>query len=377
MSADGKEENDMYDWKRKREKSAFLALADGSVFRGYSFGAPGDRNGEVVFNTGMSGYQEIISDPSYAGQIVTMTSTEIGNYGCNALDAESRALFLSGLVVNEYNPPSNHRSTESLQEMLIAAGVPAIAGIDTRRLTTLLREKGTQKAWLHVSDSPIGEAEAVERARAWEGLDNQDYASRVSCDAPYVWNSEGEFRVVAYDYGIKLNILRGLAEAGIAVEVVPAQTPVDAVLARKPDGVFLSNGPADPSAVTYAIDAVRGLVGRVPLMGICLGHQLIGIALGARCGRLKFGHHGCNHPVQNLRTGQVEITSQNHNFALASDSLPDCVEVTHMNLNDRTVEGIRHRKEPVFSVQYHPESAPGPHDSRYLFNEFRRMMNEA
>ncbi len=366
----------MYEWGKKREKRAFLALADGSVFRGYSIGAPQDRVGETVFNTGMAGYQEIVTDPSYAGQFVTMTCPEIGNYGTNPEDAESRGLFLHGLLLHEYNEPSNHRSQQSLASLLQASGVPAIAGIDTRRLTTLLRTAGTQKAYLHVADTPMTEAEAVRRAQEWEGLDNQDYASQVSCPAPYHWNTGGRFKVVAYDFGIKLNILRDLAAHDMTIEVVPAQTPAEAVLARRPDGVFFSNGPADPSAVGYAIDAAKALIGRVPLMGICLGHQLIGIALGARCGRLKFGHHGCNHPVLNKLTGTVEITSQNHNFALLPEGLPKCVEVTHINLNDQTVEGIRHRKLPVFSIQYHPESAPGPHDSNYLFEEFQRGMEQ-
>lgn len=361
-------------WRKQRERKAFLALANGEIFRGWSFGAAADTPGEAVFNTGMAGYQEIISDPSYAGQFVTMTCPEIGNYGCNEADMESRGLFLNGLLIHELNEPSNFRSEKSLPEMLIAAGKPGIAGIDIRRLTTILREQGSQKAYLHVADFELSEAEGIERARAWEGLDNQDYAARVSTPEPYVWNASGDCRVIAVDYGIKYNILRQLADAGFQVDVVPARTTAAEILARRPDGVFLSNGPADPSALPYAAEMIRELLGKVPLMGICLGHQLLGLASGGRCVRLKFGHHGCNHPVKNLATGAVEITSQNHNFALVTDSLPGTVEVTHLNLNDHTVEGLRRTDLPAFSVQYHPESAPGPHDSRYLFAQFRTLI---
>ena len=364
----------MNQWKKMRERKAFLALANGEIFRGWSFGAPFDTVGETVFNTGMTGYQEILTDPSYAGQFVTLTVPEVGNYGCNPQDAESRGLFLNGLVIHELNEPSSYRATESLPELLIRHGKPGIAGIDTRKLTVTLRDRGSQRAYLHVSGEPLSETEAVERARAWEGLDGQDYAARVSAGKCFEWNQSGDFHVVALDYGIKYNILRGLAAAGMRVTVLPARSTAAEVLAQKPDGVFLSNGPADPAAVKYAISMIRELLGKVPLMGICLGHQLLGLATGAECGRLKFGHHGCNHPVKNLLTGQVEITSQNHNFALNPDRLPSCLEITHINLNDHTVEGIRHRKEPAFGVQYHPESAPGPHDSGYLFTQFRNLL---
>ena len=364
----------MYNWKQRRERAAFLALADGSIFRGWSFGAPADGPGEAVFNTGMTGYQEIITDPSYAGQFVTLTAPEIGNYGCNPQDAESRGLFLNGLVIHELNEPSNFRSEHSLPELLRANRIPAIAGVDTRKLTLLLREKGSQRAWLHVSEEPLSEAEAVDRARAREGLGGQDYAARVTAGKSFEWNEEGDFRVIALDYGIKYNILRELAAENMRITVMPARTSAEEVLRHKPDGVFLSNGPADPAAVTYAIETVRGLIGKVPLMGICLGHQLLGLACGAGCGRLKFGHHGCNHPVRNLAEGSVEITSQNHNFALDAERLPADLEVTHINLNDNTIEGIRHRREPAFSVQYHPEAAPGPHDAHYLFRNFRKIM---
>ena len=367
-------------WKAERERAAFLALADGTVFHGVAFGAAVDQVGEVVFNTGMSGYQEILTDPSYAGQIVTLTAAEVGNYGTNPEDVESRGLFLHGLVVNDLNAASNYRSTQSLDSYLRAAGVPGLYGVETRALTLHLRDNGNQKAYLHVAGDALTEAEAVARARAWEGLDGQDYAAKVTCSAPYEYAPCGENRprVVCYDCGVKTNILRSLA-AFARVTVVPAKTPAAAVLAMKPDGIFLSNGPADPAAVTYAIDNIRELLesnlhAPLPIFGICLGHQLLSLACGARTGRLRFGHHGCNHPVKNLATGNVEITSQNHNFAVLPDSVPGCLEVTHVNLNDGSIEGVRHRTLPAFSVQYHPESCPGPHDSDYLFDQFRKML---
>mgnify|MGYP002564471400 FL=1 len=364
----------MYNWKKRRERAAFLALANGAVFRGWSFGAPVDTAGEAVFNTGMSGYQEILTDPSYAGQFVTLTAPEIGNYGCNPQDVESRGLFLNGLVIHELNEPSNCRSEESLSGYLKRNGKPGIAGIDTRSLTVMLRNEGSQKAYLHTADEPLSEAEAVDRARAWAGLDGQDYAAKVTAGKPYEWNREGDFHVAAFDFGIKYNILRGMAENGMRVTVLPAAATAADALALKPDGVFLSNGPADPAALRYAIDAIRTLAGKVPLFGICLGHQLFGLASGAECGRLKFGHHGCNHPVRNLLTGRGEITSQNHNFALKAETLPAALEVTHINLNDNTIEGIRHKTEPAASVQFHPEAAPGPHDAGCLFRQFRQLM---
>jgi carbamoyl-phosphate synthase small subunit len=377
-------------WAAQRQRPAFLALQDGTILRGYSFGAPVDALGEVVFNTGMSGYEEILSDPSYSGQFVTMTYTEIGNYGVNPEDMESRGVFANGFIVHEDNPPSNWRSAESLGAFLTRWGVPAIAGIDTRALTTRLREQGTQRGFLAVSGQ-VSEADAVARAKAWEGLDNQDYASRVSCVKPYPWDPDGklttswgsaeslppaDLKVVAFDFGIKWNILRGLRKCGMDVTVVPAQTPAEDVLAMKPDGVFLSNGPADPAAVKYAIQAARALLGKVPIMGICLGHQILGHAVGGKTYRLKFGHHGCNHPVQDLRTGKVEITSQNHNFAVDPKSVDASqVEITHINLNDNTVEGFRHKTAPMFCVQYHPEAGPGPHDPFYLFGQFRDLIH--
>jgi len=381
-------------WKQRRDKPAFLALADGTILRGYSVGAPVDAVGEVVFNTGMTGYQEILSDPSYSGQFVTMTYPEIGNTGINPEDMESRQAFANGFILHELNECSNWRAKESLTDFLKRSNIPAMAGIDTRALTTRLRDGGTQKAYMAVEETAggarVSAEEAIARARAWEGLDGQDYAARVSCATPYRWDEDEkltrswgvaeslppmDLKVVAYDFGIKWNILRSLRRSGMDVTVVPGRTAAREVLALKADGVFLSNGPADPAAVTYAVEAARELLGRVPVMGICLGHQILGIACGGRTYRLKFGHHGCNQPVMDLATAKVEITSQNHNFAVDQDSLAGSgVEVTHVNLNDRTVEGIRDAKRRMFSVQYHPEAGPGPHDPFYLFGRFRELI---
>jgi len=382
-----------YNWAAKREKKAFLAFEDGTVFRGYSVGARTDTLGEVVFNTGMTGYQEILTDPSYSGQIVTMTYTEIGNTGVNLEDVESRRVFANAFIVHELNEPRNWRSTLSLRDYFLQNNIPALAGIDTRALTSKLRNEGTKKAYISV-EGKLTEQQAIEKAREWEGLDGQDYAAKVTCSEPFEWDTDdrhttswglggtdlprADLKIVAYDFGIKWNILRGLRRTGMAVTVVPAATSAADVLAMKPDGVFLSNGPADPAAVTYAIENIAELIGKVPLMGICLGHQLLGWALGGKTYRLKFGHHGCNHPVMDLTTRQVEITSQNHNFAVDQDSLDaGKVDITHINLNDNTVEGLRHRHEPLFSIQYHPEAAPGPHDASYLFRRFRELISRS
>ena len=353
---------------------AYLALADGTVFNGVSCGATCDLPGEAVFNTGMSGYQEIVSDPSYFGQIVTLSTAEVGNYGCNDEDMESRGVFLNGLIVQNLNPPSSWRSRRSLDELLKNSGRPILSGVDTRRLVLHIRENGTQKAWLHADGTELPVEEAVAKARAWSGLDGLDCAAEVAVAKPYNWSEKGDLHVVVIDCGVKYNILRQLAVNGFRVTVVPCGTTAEAIFNLRPDGVLLSNGPGDPDGVVGVVDCVKKLLGKVPIMGICLGHQILGLACGARTGRLHFGHHGCNHPVKNLLTNTVEITSQNHNFAIMPESLGDNLEITHVNLNDGTIEGVRHRTLPAFSVQYHPEAAPGPFDARYLFGQFKELM---
>ena len=353
---------------------AYLALADGTVFNGVSCGAACDLPGEAVFNTGMSGYQEIVSDPSYFGQIVTLSTAEVGNYGCNDEDMESRGVFLNGLIVQNLNPPSSWRSRRSLDELLKNSGRPILSGVDTRRLVLHIRENGTQKAWLHADGTDLPVEEAVAKARAWSGLDGLDCAAQVAVAKPYNWSDKGDLHVVVIDCGVKYNILRQLAANGFRVTVVPCGTTAEAIFNLRPDGVLLSNGPGDPDGVVGVVDCVKKLLGKVPIMGICLGHQILGLACGAKTGRLHFGHHGCNHPVKNLLTNTVEITSQNHNFAIMPESLGDNLEVTHVNLNDGTIEGVRHRTLPAFSVQYHPEAAPGPFDARYLFGQFKELM---
>ena len=353
---------------------AYLALADGTVFNGVSCGAACDLPGEAVFNTGMSGYQEIVSDPSYFGQIVTLSTAEVGNYGCNDEDMESRGVFLNGLIVQNLNPPSSWRSRRSLDDLLKNSGRPILSGVDTRRLVLHIRENGTQKAWLHADGTELPVEEAVAKARAWSGLDGLDCAAQVAAAKPYNWSEKGVLHVVVIDCGVKYNILRQLAANGFRVTVVPCGTTAEAIFKLRPNGVLLSNGPGDPDGVVGIVDCVKKLLGKVPIMGICLGHQILGLACGAKTGRLHFGHHGCNHPVKNLLTNTVEITSQNHNFAIMPESLGDNLEITHVNLNDGTIEGVRHKTLPAFSVQYHPEAAPGPFDARYLFGQFKELM---
>ncbi len=354
-------------------RPALLVLQDGSTFEGEAIGAEppdGIATGEVVFNTVLSGYQEVITDPSYAGQIISFTYPHIGNYGVTPLDDESRRPFCRGVVVRELaRRRSNWRATGGLDDLLTAHGVPGIAGIDTRRLTRHIREAGAMPAAFGTADEVALKAAAL----AEPGTDGRDLVAEVTCVDPYVVG-DGPRRVVAYDLGMKATILHHLG-ARATVEVVPATTSADEVLARNPDGVFLSNGPGDPAAVTGTVEAIRGLLGEVPIFGICLGHQLLATALGASTYKLPFGHHGGNHPVRRLDTGLIEITSQNHNYAVAEGSLSSA-DVSHVNLNDGVVEGIRVRDLPAFSVQYHPEAGPGPHDSRYLFDLFDDLMDD-
>lgn len=350
-------------------REALLVLADGEVFEGEAIGAPVEvATGEVVFNTVLSGYQEVVTDPSYAGQIITFTYPHIGNYGVTAVDDESRRPFCRGVIVRDLaRRRSNWRSEDDLDAFLRRTGVPGIAGIDTRRLTRYLRDAGAVPGAFGTAD----EATLLAAARDEPGTDGVDLVAAVTCDASYTVGN-GPRRVVAYDFGIKTTILRHLGKLA-TVEVVPASTSAADVLARQPDGVFLSNGPGDPAMVAGAVESIRGLLGNVPVFGICLGHQLLGAALGAETYKLKFGHHGGNHPVRRIKTGAVEITSQNHNFAVAEGSL-DSADVTHVNLNDGVVEGIACRDVLAFGVQYHPEAGPGPHDARYLFDEFEALM---
>ncbi len=360
---------------RNQRPSATLLLANGTVFRGSSFGAVGETAGEVCFNTGMTGYQEVLTDPSYAGQLVTMTYPHIGNTGINPEDVESSGIQVAGFIVRDgVTTPSNWRMTQPLEDYLTENGIVGIQGIDTRMLVRMIRTEGAMNGIISSGDTdPDSLKDKLAQVPAMTGL---DLASKVTTDKPYTWgNSKGRFKVAAYDFGIKWNILRILEGHDCAVTVIPAHTPADEVLAMKPDGVFLSNGPGDPAPVRPAIEAVQGLLDRVPIFGICLGHQILALALGALTYKLKFGHRGINHPVKNLETGKVEVTSQNHGFAVDADSLDESVvRITHINLNDNTVEGLRCLKLPAYSVQYHPEASPGPHDARYLFEGFLEMM---
>jgi len=378
-------------------RPAVLALEDGRVFSGRAAGALTRRGGEVVFNTSLTGYQEVFSDPSYSGQIVCLTYPHIGNVGTNFDDQESQRPFIEALVVREFSPlASNWRSTETAQQYLEQNRIPVIWDLDTRALVRHIRRVGALRGIVS-TDGTLAE-QLIQEARAVPPMSGLELASRVSCEKAYRWDKKSiltssgwnekpetgsrsdqrqRHRVVAYDFGIKQNILRLLVDADCDVHIVPARTPAEDVLAMKPHGVFLSNGPGDPEPITYGVENIRKLLGRVPVFGICLGHQLCGLALGGRTYKLKFGHHGSNHPVKNMRTGRVEITAQNHGFAVDPDSLPASeVEITHVNLNDYTNEGMRHRSLPLFSVQYHPEASPGPHDSYYLFQRFTEMMSE-
>jgi carbamoyl-phosphate synthase small subunit len=373
---------------------AVLALEDGTVFEGSSFGAPVERTGEVVFNTAITGYQEVFTDPSYSGQIVVLTYPQIGNYGSNEGDNESAKPHIEGLVVREFSPlSSNWRADETAQQFLTNSGVPVISEIDTRRLVRHLRSRGVMRGVLWAGSTPRPDSQTlVERARNAPSMAGLDLATRVSTVESYDWThgivraspSDREaadagirHHVVAYDFGIKRNILRRLVHSGCRVTVVPAGTTAEDVLNLKPDGVFLSNGPGDPEPLDYQAQQIRKLVGKTPIFGICLGHQILGLALGGKTYKLKFGHRGANHPVLNRITNKVEITSHNHGFAVDADSLNlNELEITHMNLNDETLEGFRHRNHPVFCVQYHPEAAPGPHDSHYLFDDFVKLMDQ-
>jgi carbamoyl-phosphate synthase small subunit len=374
---------------------AILALEDGRVWRGRGFGAAAEVVGEVVFNTSITGYQEILTDPSYCGQIVTMTYPLIGNYGVNVEDIESRGVFAEGFIVRQLSRTvSNWRAAQSLDEYLKAQNKPGISDIDTRSLVRHIRERGSMRGCLSTLQNR--EAAVVERARSAPEMVGLDLATVVSCKESFVWTDsqakaygsprltygveasetiiEPRFHVVAYDFGLKYNSLRSLATLGCRVTVVPAQTSSEEVAALKPDGIWLSNGPGDPEPLTGVIANLQKLIGHFPIFGICLGHQLMGLAVGGRTYKLPFGHHGGNQPVKDLTTGRVEITAQNHGFAVDADSLPQDCEVTHINLNDNTVEGLRHKNYPIFSVQYHPEAAPGPHDASYLFKRFINLM---
>jgi carbamoyl-phosphate synthase small subunit len=375
---------------------ALLALEDGRTFKCRSFTGPGESQGEVVFNTSMTGYQEVLTDPSYRGQLVTMTYPLVGNYGVNAEDVESDRIQVAAFIIKEYQAfHSNFRATDSLADYLKSQGVIGVEDLDTRALTRHIRKAGAMRAYL--STSILDPATAVAKARAIPGMEGQDLARTVTTTRPYRWvaghpaplndleelrgkdlwpNDGTRHRVVALDFGIKYNILRCLDQAGFEVIVVPADTTADTIRTMEPHGVFLSNGPGDPEPVTYGIETIRDLIGYRPMFGICLGHQLMGLALGGRTYKLKFGHRGANQPVKHLASGRIEITSQNHGFAVDPDSLKDKdVEITHINLNDQTLEGFRSRREPLYAVQYHPEASPGPHDAQYLFGEFKQMMD--
>lgn len=376
---------------------AILALEDGRTFPCQSFTGPGETGGEVVFNTSMTGYQEVLTDPSYSGQMVTMTYPLIGNYGVNPEDIESDKIQVSAFLVREYQGfPSNFRSVSPLADYLQAQGILGVEELDTRALTRHIRDAGAMRAFISTQDPDP--SSCVERAREIPSMVGQDLVKNVTTHVPYywrngkpvffdsknisldrnVWKSKREkYSVVAFDYGVKYNILRCLESQGFEIVVVPAATEADTIKAMEPDGIFLSNGPGDPEPVTYAIESIKKLLDYAPLFGICLGHQLLGLALGGKTFKLKFGHRGANQPVKNLLTGRIEITSQNHGFAVDTDSLKgENIEITHINLNDNTLEGFRHKEYPIFTAQYHPEASPGPHDAKYLFDEFKTMIKK-
>ncbi|QJE95442.1 glutamine-hydrolyzing carbamoyl-phosphate synthase small subunit [Luteolibacter luteus] len=375
---------------------AILALEDGRLFEGRAFGASGTTTGEICFNTSMTGYQEVITDPSYRGQIVAMTYPQIGNYGINPEDAESSAPHVRGFVIGELSPvASNWRSRQSLPDYFSQHGVVGIEHVDTRALTKHLRSRGAMRACL---TTELSAEEAIKTAQASPSMEGMDYVQEVSTEAGYIWQDDSrrfalpnastgqletylelppiKHRIVAFDFGIKWNILRRLRQAGFEVDVVNSRSSAESVLAKNPDGIFLSNGPGDPAALGYIHEEVKKLIGKKPVFGICLGNQILGHVFGGKTYKLKFGHRGGNQPVKDLRSGRISITSQNHGFAVDAESLPSNVEVTHLNLNDDTVEGIRHKDMPVFSVQYHPEAAPGPHDATYFFEEFASLIDQ-
>ena len=355
---------------------ALLALEDGTVFPGHAFAGEGEVFGEVVFNTSMTGYQEVLTDPSYRAQIVTMTYPLIGNYGINSEDTESKRIQVEAFVVKEYEAiPSNWRSEKTLGDYLSREGKIGIEGVDTRALTRHIRTAGAMKGVISTTD--LDPVSLANKAKASQGLVGLDLVREVSCAEPYTWPNETptHFQVIAFDFGIKFNIIRSLVQRGCSVTVVPAHTTAEEIKAINPDGILLSNGPGDPEPVAYAVRTIQQLIGSYPVFGICLGQQLLGLAFGGKTFKLKFGHRGANHPVKHLTTGRVEITTQNHGFCVDMDSLRDPeIEITHINLNDQTLEGMRHRSLPIFSVQYHPEASPGPHDSDYLFDHFVTMM---